>query len=68
MDEDLFARAIAMFAGAITAASRVDPKGKLKDEPQNAMAIAEQYLDWIDQFKDCDADEPGEFKFTLEGK
>lgn len=68
MDEDLFARAIAMFAAAITAGARVNPKGTLAGDSQAAMAVAEEYLDWIDQFKDGDADEPGEFKFTMERK
>jgi hypothetical protein len=52
VDEDLFARAIAVLAGSISAASRIEKtNAKHDDEAQFAMGYAEQYLDWIDQFK-----------------
>jgi hypothetical protein len=68
VDEDLFARAVACLAGAISAAARNDlKKSKPEDEAQFAMAFADQYLDWIDQFKAEREDAP-EITFTPEGE
>lgn len=65
MDEDLIARAFAILAASITAATRTDKhRTALKDEPQFVMGIAAQYFDYIDPFA---ADE-NKFNFTLQGK